>query len=345
MKTYLVTGGSGFFGGLLKDRLLADGHRVVNIDLHEDETKHPNLVSVKGDICDVPLMKRLFDSHRPEGIFHCAAILAHEAESKQFLWTSNVDGTQVVAECAKKFRVPDLVFTSSNCLWGKPLGRPVTEEDKPAPVELYGKSKQEGEKILDRYRNDLNVVMLRCPTIIDSGRLGLLSILFEFIQENRKVWAVGGGHNRYQFIYAQDLADAAICGIRYGKSGVFNVGSENVRTIREIYSYVIEKSGSRSRVAALPRGLTLFAMKLAYAAKMSPLGPYHYKMIAEDFVFDLTQIKNCLGWKPTLTNEEMLFRAYQYYAQNRREIDQRQNVSAHRKSAKMGAIRLLKWIS
>ncbi|MGH9585275.1 MAG: NAD-dependent epimerase/dehydratase family protein, partial [Bryobacteraceae bacterium] len=307
--------------------------------------KHSNLVSVKGDIRDSALMERVFDSHRPEGVFHCAAILAHEAESERFLWTSNVDGTQVVAECSKKFGTSNLVFTSSNCLWGKPLGRPVTEDDEPAPVELYGRSKQEGEKILDLYRGDLNVVMLRCPTIIDAGRLGLLSILFEFIQENRKVWTVGGGHNRYQFIYAQDLADAALCGIRYGKSGVFNVGSENVRTIREVYNYVIERAGSSSRVASLPRGLTLAAMKLAYAAKVSPLGPYHYKMIAEDFLFDLTRIKNSLGWKPTLTNEEMLFRAYQYYAANRNEIDRRQNVSAHRKSASMGAIRLLKWIS
>jgi len=52
-----------------------------------------------------------------------------------------------------------------------------------------------------------------------------------------------------------------------------------------------------------------------------------------------------LGWTPTLTNEQMLLRAYQYYAENRHDIESRQNVSAHRRNAKMGVIRLLKWVS
>jgi dTDP-D-glucose 4,6-dehydratase len=68
-------------------------------------------------------------------------------------------------------------------------------------------------------------------------------------------------------------------------------------------------------------------------------------MIAEDFSFDTTRIKTRLGWKPTLTNEQMLWRAYQYYSENRSEIENRRDVSAHRQPAKMGVIRLLKWMS
>jgi UDP-glucose 4-epimerase len=79
--------------------------------------------------------------------------------------------------------------------------------------------------------------------------------------------------------------------------------------------------------------------------KISPLGPYHYKMIAENFLFDTSRIKDRLGWRPTLTNEEMLYRAYEYYQKNRREIESRTDVSAHRQAAKMGVIRLLKWVS
>ncbi len=86
-------------------------------------------------------------------------------------------------------------------------------------------------------------------------------------------------------------------------------------------------------------------MRLAYHAKISPLGPYHYKMIAEDFEFDTSKIKGQLGWRPTLTNEEMLSRAYHYYMHNRHDIQSRTNVSAHRQPAKMGVIRLLKWVS
>ena len=62
-------------------------------------------------------------------------------------------------------------------------------------------------------------------------------------------------------------------------------------------------------------------------------------------MFDTTRIKTRLGWSPTLTNEQMLWRAYQYYSENRSEIEKRRDVSAHRQPAKMGVIRLLKWMS
>lgn len=66
---------------------------------------------------------------------------------------------------------------------------------------------------------------------------------------------------------------------------------------------------------------------------------------AESFVFDTDRIKQRLGGQPTLTNEEMLLRSYEYYTSNCTEIRARTNVSTHRKPASMGIIRLLKWIS
>jgi nucleoside-diphosphate-sugar epimerase len=345
MSNYLVTGGAGFFGALLKRELLDQGHYVTSYDLHNDEDKHPRLTSVVGDLRDKARLSAVFAAAKFEGVFHCAAMLAHGALDDKLLWTSNVDGTRILCECLKENGIRQLVFTSSNCLWGHNLGRPVREDDAPKPVELYGQSKWEGEKILQEFAGSINSVIIRCPTIIDSGRLGLLTILFEFIDENRRVWAVGGGHNRYQFIYAHDLADAAIRAITHPETTVFNIGSDNVKTIREVYAYVIEKAGSKARIATLPRRATLFLMQLAYSMKMSPLGPYQYNMIAEDFVFDTTKIKRELGWRPTVTNEEMLLRAYQYYSLNRRAIEERKNVSAHKQAAKMGVIRLLKWVS
>ncbi len=78
----------------------------------------------------------------------------------------------------------------------------------------------------------MNVIILRCPTIIDSGRLGLLAILFEFIQDGKKVWVVGGGANRYQFIYAQDLATACLLAMNYPHSDIFHIGSDDVKSLR-----------------------------------------------------------------------------------------------------------------
>ncbi len=98
-------------------------------------------------------------------------------------------------------------------------------------------------------------------------------------------------------------------------------------------------------MASLPKAPTIAAMQLAHKLNLSPLGPYHYRMIAESFVFDTTRIRTELGWTPTLTNEEMMVRAYKYYSDNRNEIHARTDVSAHSRPTSMGIIRMLKWLS
>jgi len=342
----LITGGAGFFGSLLTKRLLADGHDCVVLDLEEVDYSHPRLTAVRGDIRDAAFVDSLCRTHGFSTVHHCAAMLAHAVKDKNFLWESNVDGTRNVAEAAARHGVRSLVFISSNCLWGEQVpDRPVREDDAPAPVEIYGRSKWEGEKILDDYKDRLSVVSIRCPTIIDEGRLGLLGILFEFIGEGRRVWVVGRGDNHYQFIYAQDLVDACIRAAGSGLSNTFNIGSDGVGSFAEVYQYVIDRAATGARIAHLPKTLTLTGMQVAHALNISPLGPYQYRMIAEDFVFDTTRIKEALQWRPTLSNAEMLWRAYNYYQENRREIESRQGASAHRQVAKMGVIRLLKWVS
>lgn len=342
----LVTGGSGFFGGLLKARLLEEGHEIINVDLCQDDLSHQNLHFLQGDVSDEKFMhEKVFGAHAISAVFHCAAILAHDVSDEGFLWRSNVEGTRVLAKLAADHSVRHFVFISSNCLWASGFDYPVTEDEPPNPVEIYGRSKLEGERILEGFRSRMNVVVFRSPTIVEMGRLGLLAILFEFIAEGRKTWVVGGGGNRYQFIYAMDLVAACLLAIRHEVSGLFNIGSDNVKTFREVYEHVIRHSGSGARVASLPRGPALFAMRLAHTLRVSPLGPYQYKMIAEDFVFDTSRIKRVLGWQPTLTNEDMLLRAYDYYFSRRHEIATRQGVSAHKRGAKLGVIRLLKWLS
>src|ERR1017187_6228627 len=346
MKKVLVTGGSGFFGSILKTRLLGEGFSVVNLDLVADPDRHEHLTSIRGDIRDCALLESLFAAEHFDAVMHCAAMLAHEKIDKNTIWTSNVDGTRNLTEAARRTGVRSLVFTSTNCLWAQNAGRPVREDDPPAPVELYGRSKLAAEQILKQYQDDLAVIIIRCPTIIDSGRLGLLAILFEFIDEGRRIWVVGDGGNRYQFIYAQDLATACLLAMEHGHSDLFHVGSDDVPTLREVYEAVIRAAGTGARVARLPKAPTIAAMKLAHNLGISPLGPYHYRMIAEDFVFDTTHIRRELGWRPTLTNQEMMVKAYEYYSQRRKEIDARAGeVSAHSRAAKMGVIRLLKWMS
>ena len=344
MSNYLVTGGAGFFGSIMKAKLLSDGHCVISIDLEPEPTRHEHLIAFQGDINDNELMKRIFTEWKFDGIFHCAALLAHVRKDLPRLWKANVDGTHNVLAFAEKYSVPSIVFLSTNCLWARNMDTPVFESEEPAPVEIYGRSKWEAEKIL-LASTRVTSIIIRCPTIIDEGRLGLLGILFAFIDEGRKIWMVGDGCNRYQFIYAKDLVAACQKAATYPHTEIFNIGADNVKSFNEVYAYVIRKSNSKSRLVHLPKLPSICAMKLCFSLGISPLGPYQYKMIASSFIFDTTKIKRELNWHPTKTNEEMLLTAYEYYRANKEEILSRREVSAHSSVAAMGIIRLLKWLS
>jgi UDP-glucose 4-epimerase len=345
MADYLVTGGAGFVGTLLVSRLLDEGHTVASIDLLPATQSHPRLTSVVGDIRNRACVDAVLAAAKPEAVFHCAALLAHGSVTEAELMSHNVQGTEVLADAVASAGVRKVVYLSSNCLWGHGFEQPVSEDEPPHPCEPYGVSKHEGERVLARYGNHFDTVAIRCPTIIDEGRLGLLAILFEFIADDNRVWLVGKGDNRYQFIYAADLLDAMIRSTAVKGSHVFGIGSDNVPTMAETFKHVIEGAQSRSRLCRLPKSLTITAMKLLHTLRLSPLGPYHYRMIASSFVFDTTRIKQTLAWQPTLTNGEMLLKAYRYYHANRSEIAARTGVSAHRQATRMGAIRLLKCLS
>src|SRR5438309_990182 len=340
----LVTGSVGFFGGILKDRLLSDGWEVVGVDRLVDAPQ-PGYAPMVVDIRDAAGFGKTVRGCKPDVIFHCAAVLAHDRKNRAGLWSTNVDGTACVAQSAIQAGVGALVFISSNCLWSTGWDRPVTENDVPAPVEIYGRSKLAGEEHLLSLSRELAVKVVRCPTIVAAGRLGLLSILFEFIHEGRRVWLVGDGRNRYQFVSADDLAQACLLLATSAATGIFHVGSDSVPTVREMFGGVIQRAGTKARLARLPRRPAIAALRLLSAAGLSPLGPYHYRMIASSFEFDTTRLRNATGWRPTIGNTEILWRAYQFYVEHLDQLSNEQKGSPHRRVSGLGALRIVKWLS
>ncbi len=344
MKTALITGGSGFFGGILIDYLLEQGWNCVNLDILNSDKKHENLLNYKIDITRIDDIRDLLLNHDVNVVFHCAALLAHGKINTEDLFKTNIEGTRNLALCAKEKGIKKFIYISSNCLWGNPLPYAVNEHEYPAPCEDYGVSKLGGEIILNTFE-ELKPVIFRVPTLIDEGRLGLLGILFDFIDSGKRIWVVGDGNNKYQFLYAKDLARACVLASDYKNSGTFNLGADNVKSLKEVYEFVIKKGKSKSKVSKLPKAFTLLAMRVTYKLGLSPLGPYHRRMIAESFKFDTRKAKLKLGWNPTLTNEEILLKAYKYYLKNKKDILFRKNVSAHNTVTKAGIINLLKLIS
>ena len=129
MACYLITGGAGFFGSILKKYFLNKGHKCVSIDLEIDNFKNENFVAYKGDINDNDLMDEIFENHKFDAIFHCAALLAHVKKDLKKLWQANVNGTENVCKYATKHNIKKIIFISSNCLWAKNFDNEVTEDE------------------------------------------------------------------------------------------------------------------------------------------------------------------------------------------------------------------------
>jgi nucleoside-diphosphate-sugar epimerase len=340
----LVTGGAGYFGGLLARFLLDRGIAVVSLDRLDDPEPNARLTYAKADLRRPEEVASVLARHGPFDVaFHCAALMGHEKPSRQELWESNATGTGILADACIAAGVRKLVYTSTICVYGRAYDRPVAEDEPVCPVEEYGRSKLEGERLLRERAGRLDSDCLRCPTIVSAGRLGLLAIFFEFVREGRRIYLVGDGSNRYQFIDAVDLAEACLLAARAPGSHIYHVGSDNVKTLREVYEAVIREAGSTSRFVRLPGRPATMALSLLHRLGLSPLGPYHSRLIAGTFVFDTSRIKADLGWRPTRTNDEMLCDAYRYFRE--REAKRDDSLSAHRQGAKMGILRLVKWLS
>jgi UDP-glucose 4-epimerase len=166
------------------------------------------------------------------------------------------------------------------------------------------------------------------------------------VREGRRCWLLGGGDVRHQTIYADDLIAACLAAVELRGSHTFNIGSDNVPTIREMYERLCAHANTGARVASLPQALALRGMQLAHKLGLSPLGPYQFRMLTEDFVFDTAKIKRELDWRPTLDNAGMLIKAYDYYVQHRAALLAATDISANRQPiAKLGMVGLLKMIS
>jgi UDP-glucose 4-epimerase len=343
----VITGGNGYFGRILIGGLCRRGFDVVSIDTTSATPEEPRCQFIQGDATKQSDLEAAVQGKRFDVVFHLAALIDFASSSQANLYKNNVEAARAVAELAKRHGIPRVIFISSNSVYlGNRLRRPILEQDNPMPIDAYGRSKVDSERILASYGDWFQTVSIRCPNIMDAGRLGIATILFDFIRESRRCWVIGTGSIRYQCIYAEDLVDACVRAVTYPTSATFNVGSDNVPSFREMYEYVISRAGTKAKVVGVPESLALPLLKAAYRLRLSPLGEYQFRMLTMDFIFDTSKIKQELDWAPTLNNSEMLWKAYEYYVRNREDLLKDKDLSANRQPlTKLGILRLLKLLS
>ncbi|MGQ0734411.1 MAG: NAD-dependent epimerase/dehydratase family protein [Acidobacteriota bacterium] len=334
----LVTGGSGYFGSLLLRRLRERGHRVVVLDITDADDRPGDVEFIQADIRDCRAVTAAVRG--VDVIFHTVAQVPL-AKDRELFESVNITGTEHLARAALAQGVAKVIYTSSSAVFGVPKANPVTEETAPTPAEAYGHAKLEGERVCQQYvERGLDVSIIRPRTILGHGRLGIFQILFEWIKLGYNVPVLGHGDNIYQFVHADDLAEACIlAGDRKGPA-VYNCGTDRFGTMREALEHLCAQAGTGSRVKNVPMGLAVAGMKVTSALGLSPLGPYHALMYGRSLYFDSTKAKSELGWHPRYSNDEMLLDSYKWYLQNHEVIERTHGASHHRSAVKQGALKL-----
>jgi nucleoside-diphosphate-sugar epimerase len=340
----LITGGSGYFGCLLRNRLLERDHQVRVFDLVDADDRPSQVEFVKGDIRDADAIRAACAG--VDVVYHNVAQVPL-AKDRRLIWSVNRGGTENLLQASRDACVRKVVHTSSSAVFGVPQNNPVDDSVNPHPGEAYGKAKLAAEHLVRRYVDeyDLDVTIIRPRTILGHGRLGIFQILFDWVQEGRNIPVLGKGDNVYQFVHADDLADTCIRAAARPGFAVYNIGAARFGTMRETLEALCAHAGTGSRVYSLPMGLAVAAMKLTSALGLSPLGPYHALMYGRSLYFDVGRAERELHWHPQWSNAEMICESYDWYVEHKQEIIRASGRSPHRSAMRQGILALVRVFS
>ena len=340
MTVSLVTGGNGYFGSLLVERLLVAGHTVRVLDIDPTGSQPDGVEVVVADIRDPTALRRAVTG--VDAVFHNVAQVPL-ARDPVLLRSVNVDGTVALLGAARDAGVGKVVHTSSSAVFGIPDHNPVGERDVPHPVEAYGAAKLAAEWACLRAAADgLDVTIVRPRTILGHGRLGIFGILFDWIADGADPFVLGDGSNRYQFVHADDLARLCIAAAQAPGPDIFHAGTDRFDTMGAAIANLCEHAGTGAHVRSLPARPAAALMRATARLGLTPFAPYHWLMYGRSMWFDTEHAGDRLGWTPRWSNDEMLADSYDWFVANRALAATGASGSRHRRSASSRLLALLK---
>jgi UDP-glucose 4-epimerase len=304
-----VTGGAGYIGSTLVNRLLAEGMDVTCIDnLTKGDYKHLKSVETHkkpdlliGDIRDRSLLDEAFEG--ADAIAHLAAIpgLTQCKNHPEEAISVNIYGTHQVLEAAKSNDIRKVVFCSSAAVYGTPLNLPVDEFHPLLPLNLYGVTKLSGEKLMSVYHVDgLDTVSLRFGNVFGVGLYSNWdTVIPKFVRqalEGKPMTIYGDGENSRDFVHVEDISEAIMLSLKSeGIAGeAYNVGGE-VLTIGRLSEIILKEI---ERVTGRVTGISYL-----------PSRPGETK----NFSYNLEKIREKLGYVPKWTVEKGIEQLIEYW--------------------------------
>ena len=283
-ETMLVTGGAGFIGSHLVERLCSLGHRVRvldNLSQGRVEWIHPAAEFLEGDLVDAPLCRKACAD--AAGVFHLAAMskVAPSIDKFEFCTQQNIIGTQNILIAARDAGVRKLVYSGSSTYYGNGAA-PQSESALPECLNPYAVSKYVGEQFCEVFTRlyQFPTVTLRYfnvygPRQPSAGAYALvLGIFLDQWRRGVPLTIHGDGSQRRDFIHVDDVVEANLAAFSSGAQGtVMNVGSGSNVSIKEI------------------------------ADLISPRQEHHPRRAgdAEITLADISRIRRMLGWAPRVS--------------------------------------------
>ncbi len=333
-KKILITGSNGFLGNLAKEYFMQN-YELVLVDLSNSS----DVNFYKADIGNFAEIDEVITKEKPNIIFHFASEI-FDTHNKKKIFKTNVEGSNNIKKSAINNNVENLIFTSTFSLYEKNYDYLISETEPISCKNYYGITKSEVETLLLDTDSELNISIFRCPIIVDKSRAHRLGVLFEFLKDNCTLWILGDGSNKLQFVSASDLFIAIENSLNLKGKHVYNIGCEKVETMRETFEYLINKTGSKSKIRHFNKNLGLIILKILSFLRLINFIDYHNKILVSNIVLDISKIKKDLNFVPTKSTAELMLDAHNYYLKN---SNMNQKGSAIK--PKMGFFSVIKFIS
>lgn len=299
----LVTGGAGFIGSHLVDRLVQEGHEVIIVDnLVTGKRRNINRAArfYKLDIQSWRL-ERVFRNERPNVVMHLAAQMdvRKSVEDPMFDAQVNILGTLNVLQQAVKHGVRKVVFSSSGgAIYGEQEIYPAPESHVTRPLSPYGLSKLCGEQYLSYYQRSsgLQVVSLRYANVYGprqdpEGEAGVVAIFIQKMLNNEQAVINGNGRQTRDFVFVEDVVEANLAVMGQETQGTYNVGTGVETSVNDLFRILIQHTGSTCKEVHGP------AKKGEQARS----------------VIDNTRIRHELSWEPKADLTEGLKKTVEYF--------------------------------
>lgn len=315
-KKCLVTGGSGFVGTHLVKKLLDLGNEVKVLDVVKPDKSIADKVEFWNvDIRDIHNVKKTCKN--VDYVFHTVALVPI-AKADKIFDDINAGGTKNIIEASIHHGVQSIMHLSSTSVYQIPKRGDVMDENYPInPVGFYGKAKYHSEEICLKYiEKGTPISIIRPKTILGPNRLGIYSILFDWIMHNNPIFIFGDGNNKYSYISINDLLEAILLSAEKGSGEIFNIATDRYGTYRGDIEELINYANSKSKVYSINASVCRSILKILDKLKLSPLSEWHYSIIDKEYVFDISKAKKILGWVPKDSNQKMFQDSYNWYKEN-----------------------------